>query len=205
MSKVLIAGPWAGMTERRAAEAAPVWNDGPLANIGETSAEREGQSFLEPSAELPQSSPTGMLQSTSQDPFTKNKNASHRIGLPAGSVSRLGRYQRTLLFEDNVYRLPNGSEFIPQPPAGTLGSRNHEYALLTNEQYLERKRGSVYVRKDGRIFDYACDHKVVDLEMFDTGFTIHDLERTGRYAPELKSRASGLGKRGRKRPAWKRK
>lgn len=205
MSKVLIAGPCADMTERRASEAAPVWNDGPLANIGETAAEREGQSFLEPSAHLPQSSLTETLQSTSQDPFTKDKNASHRFGLPAGSVSRLARYQRTVLFEDNVYRLPNGSEFIPQPPAGTLGSRNHEYALLTAEQYLERKRGSVYVRKDGRIFDYACDHNVVDLEMFDTGFTIHDLERTGRYAPERKSPASGLRKRGRKGPAWKRK
>jgi hypothetical protein len=115
--------------------------------------------------------------------------------------SSLGRFGRTVLFEDNIYRLPNGSEFIPQPPAGTLGSRNHQYALLTSNQYVKRKRGSVYVRTDGRIFDYACDHNVAEREMFDTGFTIHDLERTGRYAPEVKSR-SVLRKRGRKL-AWK--
>lgn len=115
----------------------------------------------------------------------------------------LARYGRTVLFEDNIYRLPNGSEFIPQPPAGTLGSRNHQYALLTNDQYVNRQRGSVYVHTDGRIFDYACDHHVVEREMFDTGFTISDLERTGRYAPEIKSRLV-LRKRGRKL-AWKEK
>ena len=113
----------------------------------------------------------------------------------------LARYGRTVLFEDNIYRLPNGSEFIPQPPAGTLGSRNHQYALLTSDQYVNRQRGSVYVRTDGRIFDYACDHHVVEREMFDTGFTISDLKRTGRYAPELKARLA-LRRRDR-RPAWK--
>lgn len=128
-----------------------------------------------------------------------------QYSLPEVSVdldqSSLGRFGRTVLFEDNIYRLPNGSEYIPQPPAGTLGSRNHQYALLTSDQYVKRKRGSVYVRTDGRIFDYAGDHNVAEREMFDTGFTIHDLERTGRYAPEIKPQ-SVLRKRGRKL-AWK--
>lgn len=138
---------------------------------------------------------TSSLLSTLADPVIKDKNAKHRFGLPAGFVSRLNRYGRTVLFEDNVYRLPNGLEFIPQPASGALGSRNHEYALLTLEQYKEGKRGSVYVRTDGRIFDYAFDHSRTDRDLFDTGFTIHDLERTGRYAPELKPNPVGGRKR----------
>ena len=123
------------------------------------------------------------LTSTNEHPVTKDKNAKQRFGLPAGFVSRLSRYGRTILFQDNVYRLPNGIEFIPQLPVGTLGSHNHQYALLTLEQFEKRQRGSIYVRTDGRIFDYAFAHHAIDRELFDTGFTIHDLERTGRYAP----------------------
>ena len=119
----------------------------------------------------------------------------HRGGLPQGFISRVGRFGRTVLFEDNVYRLPNGLEFIPQQPSGALGGRNHQYALLTWEQFEQRKRGSVYLRTDGRIFDYACDHGLPERELFDTGFTIHDLERTGRYAPKLKSKVSGPRKK----------
>jgi hypothetical protein len=62
------------------------------------------------------------------------------------------------------------------------------YALLTSEQYMDGRRGSVYVRTDGRIFDYSVDTANPSGELFDTGYTIHDLERTGRYAPELRRR-----------------
>lgn len=124
----------------------------------------------------------------------KEKNSKPRFGLPEGFVSRLNRYGRTVLFEDNVYRLPTGAEFIPQLPSGTLGARNHQYALLTLEQYEKRERGSVYVRSDGRIFNYAFDHGALEREIFDTGFTIQDLERTGRYAPELKLKAKSSRK-----------
>ena len=204
MSKGLIAEqPWADLTEGHATCAAAVLSDGSLESADKSAiaegvdADRETHSLLETVAELPHNS----LRSAPEDPVNKNKIASRRFGLPAGFASHLGRYGRSVLLEDNIYRLPNGTEFIPQPPAGTLGSRNHQYALLTNEQYLKRQRGSVYVRTDGRIFDYAYDHHNVEREMFDTGFTIHDLERTGRYAPELKSRSSSLRKRGKKQRA----
>src|SRR6266550_5471965 len=75
-----------------------------------------------------------------------------RFGLPEGFVPRLQRYARSVLLELNIYRLPNGQEFIPASPSGTLGTRRHLYALLTSEQYRKRKRGSVYIRTDGRIF-----------------------------------------------------
>lgn len=107
-----------------------------------------------------------------------------RSGLPPDFIRRLGRYGRSVLLEDNVYRLANGQEFIPQHPTGTLGCR-HAYALLTIEQYVGGKRGSVYVRTDGRIFDYGFDNRNPAAEMFDTGYTIYDLERTGRYAPDV--------------------
>lgn len=125
--------------------------------------------------------------------------AKHRLGLPQGFVSRLGRYGRTVLLEQNVYRLPNGEELIPQPPVGTLGGRRHTYALLTAEQYEQGKRGSVYIRTDGRIFDYAVDHGNPDRELFDTGFSIHDLERTGRYVSRHTS--TGVQKSRRKKRA----
>ena len=37
---------------------------------------------------------------------------------------------RSVLLELNVYSLPDGQEFIPCHPSGTLGSRQHLYALL---------------------------------------------------------------------------
>lgn len=106
----------------------------------------------------------------------------HRFGLPKGFVPRLQRNGRSVLLEQNVYRLPNGQEFIPCLPTGTLGGR-HLYALLTVEQYLKGKRGSVYVRTDGRVFDYSVDNGLPLGDLFDTGYTTYDLERTGRYAP----------------------
>lgn len=92
------------------------------------------------------------------------------------------RFGRGVLLELNVYRLPDGQEFIPCFPTGTLGSR-HLYALLTGEQYSGGRRGSVYVRSDGRIFDYSLVSANPLGDMFDTGYTIYNLERTGRYAP----------------------
>jgi hypothetical protein len=109
--------------------------------------------------------------------------AKQRFGLPEGFVPRLQRYGRAVLLELNIYRLPDGQEFIPCRPSGTLGGRQHLYALLTNEQYSQEKRGSVYVRTDGRIFDYSVDMQQPDRDLFDTGYTLYDLERTGRYAP----------------------
>jgi hypothetical protein len=111
-----------------------------------------------------------------------------RFGLPDGFVPRLQRYGRSVLLELNVYRLPNGQEFIPCRPSGTLGSSRHLYALQTAEQFLNGKRGSVYVRTDGKIFDYSVDTGIPLGEIFDTGYTIADLERTGRYAPEPRRR-----------------
>ena len=111
-----------------------------------------------------------------------------RFGLPKGFVPRLQRFGRGVLLELNVYRLPSGQEYIPAHPVGTLGTRQHLYALLTSEQYLSGKRGSVYVRSDGRIFDYSVDANPVG-DFFDTGYTIYDLERTGQYAsPPRKKR-----------------
>ncbi len=111
-------------------------------------------------------------------------NSRHRFGLPQGFVPRLQRYGRAVLLELNIYRLPDGQEFIPGHPTGTLGARQHLYALLTVEQYLEGQRGSVYVRNDGRIFDYSVDAASSASDLFDTGYTIYDLERTGRYVPQ---------------------
>ncbi|HBB89721.1 MAG TPA: hypothetical protein DC047_19115 [Blastocatellia bacterium] len=109
--------------------------------------------------------------------------AKQRFGLPEGFVPRLQRFGRAVLLELNIYRLPDGQEFIPCRPSGTLGGRQHLYALVTSEQYLQERRGSVYVRTDGRIFDYSVDMQQPDRDMFDTGHTLYDLERTGRYAP----------------------
>ena len=105
-----------------------------------------------------------------------------RFGLPQGFVPRLQRYGRSVLLEQNVYRLPNGIEFVPTRPAGTLGRRQHVYALLTVEQHASGQRGSVYVRTDGRIFDYSAEKATHAGDFFDTGYTIYDLERTGMYA-----------------------
>ena len=111
-----------------------------------------------------------------------------RFGLPENFVPRLQRFGRGVLLELNIYRLPDGQEFIPAIPLGTLGQRQHLYALLTTEQYLQSKRGSVYVRSDGRIFDYSLDRINSDTDFFDTGYTIYDLERTGHYAPPLRKK-----------------
>ena len=116
------------------------------------------------------------------------KTPRQRFGLPENFVPRLQRFGRAVLLEMNIYQLPNGQEFIPTHPLGTLGQRQHLYALLTTEQYLNSKRGSVYVRSDGRIFDYSVDSINPATDFFDTGYTIYDLERTGRYAPALRKK-----------------
>ncbi len=108
-----------------------------------------------------------------------------RFGLPEGFAPRGQRIDRGILLELNIYKLPNGVEFLPCHPSGTLGAQRHLYALLSVEQYLNQKKGSVYVRNDGRIFDYSVDSGVATGDIFDTGYTIYDLERTGRYAPSL--------------------
>ena len=120
--------------------------------------------------------------------LTSGATIKHRFGLPKDFVPRLQRFVRTVLLERNVYRLPNGQEFLPCLPAGTLGTQRHLYALLTIEQYLKGKRGSVYVRTDGRVFDYSVDSALPLGDIFDTGYTICDLERTGRYAPTPRRR-----------------
>jgi len=137
-----------------------------------------------------QSAPPDFTSSQTSKTATEveHHSSKQRFGLPEGFLPRLHRYGRTVLIEKNVYRLPNGQEFIPTPPTGTLGARRHRYALLTEEQYLKSKRGSVYVRSDGKIFDYSFDTRIPLREMFDTGYTIGDLERTGQYAPELRRR-----------------
>ena len=114
-----------------------------------------------------------------------SRTSKQRFGLPQGFVPRLKRCGRTVLLEDNIYRLPNGQEFIPCHPTGALGRLCHLYALVTSEQYLSGRRGSVYIRTDERIFDYSVDNADPASDIFDTGYTIYDLERTGRYAPEL--------------------
>jgi hypothetical protein len=143
------------------------------------------------SAETPnaaQAKPTRARRTTKARNRSSFQSGKHgfrpqRFGLPSGFVPRLQRTGRTVLLELNVYRLPSGQEFIPSLPSGTLGTRQHVYALLTSEQYLGGKRGSVYVRSDGRIFDYSVVSSNLLGDFFDTGYTIYDLERTGRYAP----------------------
>lgn len=103
--------------------------------------------------------------------------------MPEGFEPRLQRFGRGVLLERNIYSLPNGQELIPCLPTGPLGSR-HLYALLTAEQHLCGSRGSIYARGDGRIFDYSVVSANPLGDMFDTGYTIYDLERTGRYAPK---------------------
>ena len=117
------------------------------------------------------------------------RTSKQRFGLPNGFVPRLQRYGRMILLEGNVYRLPNGQEFVPSHPTGTLGRIEHLYALLTVEQHEKGRRGSVYIRTDGRIFDYSFDQANPEREIFETGYTIQDLERTGRYtSPSAKEK-----------------
>jgi hypothetical protein len=108
-----------------------------------------------------------------------------RFGLPPNFVPRFQRVGRLLLLADNIYQLPDGREFVPETPTGTLAGGRHLYALLTIEQFAKGGRGSVFVKLDGRVFDYSVVQADPDLEMFDTGYTIHDLKRTGRYASSL--------------------
>jgi hypothetical protein len=129
--------------------------------------------------------------------YPATKTHTQRFGLPEDFVPRMQRSGRSVLLEDNVYRLPNGQEFIPCHPTGTLGKSRHLYSLLTPSQHEQRRRGSVYIRMDGRIFDYSVDDADLDREIFDTGYTIYDLERTGQYAQF----ASQDYKRQRARPA----
>jgi hypothetical protein len=124
-----------------------------------------------------------------------------RFGLPDGFVPRMQRYGRSILLEENIYRLPNGLEFVPCFPTSILGRLHHLYALLTEKQYQRNERGSVYVRTDGRIFDYSVDLLHSEREMFDTGYTIHDLERTGRYAARRRSQRRTLDSATQKRAA----
>ena len=117
------------------------------------------------------------------------RTSTQKFGLPNGFVPRLQRYGRMILLEGNVYRLPNGQEFAPTHPTGTLGRIEHLYALLTMEQHENGRRGSVYIRTDGRIFDYSFDQANPEREIFETGYTIQDLERTGRYtSPSAKEK-----------------
>ena len=76
------------------------------------------------------------LRVSRQKKLKKSAARKHRFGLPENFVPRLQRFGRGVLLELNVYRLPNGQEFIPARPSGTLGQRQHLYALLTTEQYL---------------------------------------------------------------------
>ncbi|HZE71937.1 MAG TPA: hypothetical protein VE135_20700 [Pyrinomonadaceae bacterium] len=115
-------------------------------------------------------------------PLKQPRGNKQRFGLPKGFLSRGQRFGRSILLEGNIYRLPNGKEFVPRLPTGTLGTIGHLYALVTLEQYQNGQRSSVYVRSDGRIFDYAVDTVDPTREFFDTGYTMNDLERTGRYA-----------------------
>jgi hypothetical protein len=180
MSKASIGERLAAETTRRPVESTSASTEELPASSSEI--DPETRSLRELAVELQHSFINRRLLSTSGQNVSKTRLGKHRFGLPEGFVSRVGKYGRSVLLEDNIYRLPNGQEFIPQAPSGTLGARNHQYALLTAEQYAQSSSGSVYVRLDGRIFDYASDHRDEDRELFDTGLTIGDLERTGRYA-----------------------
>jgi hypothetical protein len=105
-----------------------------------------------------------------------------KSGLPKDFIRLQRRQIRSRLLPENIYRLPDGREFVPVVPSGALGSLTHQYALLTRIQYQENQRGSVYVRTDGRIFDYSSAETDSTQEFFDTGFTMADLQRTGCYA-----------------------
>jgi hypothetical protein len=169
----------------------------------EPEAEQLNESFQVPKHRSTQSKrPVLKLRRiTNKKARTSDRVVRRRFGLPEGFVPRMQRFGRGVLLELNFYRLPNGQEFLPCPPTGTLGSR-HLYALLTIEQYLQGRRGPVYVRSDGRIFDYSLVSEIPLGDMFDTGYTIYDLERTGQYAPTpavSKQVAGAVGKLPRKR------
>lgn len=153
----------------------------------EPEAEQQNESSGVPEDRAAQSKPAVLKprRITKAKVRSSGRPARQRFGLPEGFVPRMQRFGRGVLLELNVYRLANGQEFIPCRPTGTLGSL-HLYALLTGEQYVSGRRGSVYVRRDGRIFDYSVVSADPLGDMFDTGYTIYDFERTGRYAPSPK-------------------
>jgi hypothetical protein len=124
----------------------------------------------------------GELRSTSEHSLEPTESSSQRSGLPRDFIPKRNRYGRTRLLEENIYRLPDGREFVPCVPSGALGGNGHQYALLSATQHDQGQRGSVYIRNDGRIFDYSDSKYSSQRDLFDTGFTIADLERTGRYA-----------------------
>jgi len=131
-----------------------------------------------------------MPESIIDEPLSDLENsepAKARTGLPRDFVPRKNRYGRTRLLAENIYRLPDGREFVPCKPEGRLGGTGHEYSLLTELQYERRSRGSVYIRNDGRIFDYS-DSSASGRDLFDTGFRIEDLERTGHYASRAREK-----------------
>lgn len=143
-----------------------------------TEPDLEGQQYALKIDELRDS----LLRKSERQP---KKILRQRFGLPSGFSPRLQRFTRSRLLEGNIYKLPTGQEYVPCHPVGLLGKlRHHQYALPTIEQYLSGRRGSVYICDDGRIFDYSCDNGNPMLEMFDTGYTIDDLERTGQYASD---------------------
>jgi hypothetical protein len=122
-----------------------------------------------------------------------------RSGLPENFTARRHYTGRTVLIPENIYQLPDGRELVPVEPTGPLG-RNHRYALLTTEQFRQQLKGSMYVCCDGRIFDYSFTSTNPTLDPFDTGLTMADLERTGKYiTPRLTSRVRRMAVRRRGR------
>lgn len=126
---------------------------------------------------------------TSKKGFASSSPRS-RFGLPPGFVPRFHRAGQVVLIDENIYSLPDGREFVPVTPTGTLAGNRHLYALLTVEQFGRDGRGSIFVRLDGRVVDYSVVQPNPDLEMFDTGYTIHDLKRTGRYAAPARNKTN---------------
>jgi hypothetical protein len=121
----------------------------------------------------------------SQTPDSTPTAQKPRFGLPQNFVPRFQRAGRFVLLDENIYSLPNGREFVPSTPKGPLAGDRHLYALVTVEQFGRGSRGSVFVTLDGRVFDYSVVQTDPDREMFDTGYTIHHLKRTGRYASSV--------------------
>ena len=108
---------------------------------------------------------------------SRTRKPKPRFGLPEGFSPRLHRYGRSVLLEDDIYRLPSGQEFIPKYRTGTLGKLHHLYALLTvNNSKMAGGVPSIFERMAG--FSTTVWTMVTRcVTVFDTGYTIHDLER----------------------------
>ena len=132
--------------------------------------------------------PTNKVHHAVEESANHSHSAKSRAGLPKGFTFRGNRAGRTRLLEGNIYRLPDGREFVPRDPAGALGG-GHKYVLLTLEQHREGNNGSLYIRNDGRICDYN-DPAATESELCDIGFRLEDLERTGRYVETIKEGAT---------------